>query len=804
MKTFIVVFTVLAAFTSPAFGDVAVRIDRVESAVPGDFVAVGVGFEDPTGVFRMGGFDLVVRYDTNLTLGSVTAGQFVTECEWEYFDYRQVATYEVRLSAIANINNGSHVPLCHGDSAGEFGNLHFNIAQNQLLVGEYLSVRFKWYDCGDNGISSKFGDTLYVSDQVFHYDGVQEYDITADTAFPTLRGAPYECVGADSAEFRVLDFYNGGINLAEGDTEAPVALCPADTTVPAEPGVCGATVLFEASVTDNEPGATIGCSPASGTFFPVGTTTVECIAVDGSGNLDSCWFQITVVDTFPPAIDTGTHQVVATDSGQCRTVVDLEVPVTDNCGSVSVTYAPPSGSFFPVGTTSVTVVAVDNAGMADTATTFVTVNDTEAPVLTCPQPLTVDNAPGVCGAWVTYAPEAADNCSDVQLTLIPPSGLLFPVGVTPVRIIATDSAGNADSCLFRVTVVDTESPVIEVVGDTIVAADSAYCGANVEFDLSATDNCGSATVWSEPPSGTFFPLGSTAVTIVAEDGLGHRDTVHFTVTVVDSQPPDLAVPENITVENDAGVCGAFVDYSVSATDGCGPVTVSTQPPSGTLFPVGTGVVEVTATDSSGNVATGSFTVAVEDSEYPVLLCPDSVATVNDSGYYGAYVAYEIAADDNCPGLVLSATPESGSFFPNGETSVRAIVMDAAGLADTCLFPVIVVLNDPDGDGLPDWDDNCPDTANLDQKDTDDDGVGDACCCEVRGDVDNRWVGGNAITVADLTFLVDYLMRGGAEPPCPEQADADGTGSAGEGPNISDIVFLVEFLFRTGPLPPPCP
>jgi hypothetical protein len=78
---------------------------------------------------------------------------------------------------------------------------------------------------------------------------------------------------------------------------------------------------------------------------------------------------------------------------------------------------------------------------------------------------------------------------------------------------------------------------------------------------------------------------------------------------------------------------------------------------------------------------------------------------------------------------------------------------------------------------------------------------DCNCCNhdgIRGDANYDFAGPN---IADLTYLVDYLFRGGPPPPCPEEGDANGDGA---GPNVADLTYLVDFLFRVGPAPPPCP
>jgi len=85
--------------------------------------------------------------------------------------------------------------------------------------------------------------------------------------------------------------------------------------------------------------------------------------------------------------------------------------------------------------------------------------------------------------------------------------------------------------------------------------------------------------------------------------------------------------------------------------------------------------------------------------------------------------------------------------------------------------------------------------NPDQADSDSDGIGDACCCVMRGDVDNN----GSRDISDLTYYVEYLFGGGPVPPCPAQGDTDGNGSS----DISDLTYYVDYLFAGGPAPPGC-
>ena len=123
---------------------------------------------------------------------------------------------------------------------------------------------------------------------------------------------------------------------------------------------------------------------------------------------------------------------------------------------------------------------------------------------------------------------------------------------------------------------------------------------------SAGNVVGSAAQVSSSP----LPLGPHVFTLTATDPYGASDSDDVTVTVIDLTPPVLTLPADITVVA-TGANGASVTYTVAATDNIdGPITPACSPASGTTFATGTRVVECTATDLSGNTATGSFEVTV--------------------------------------------------------------------------------------------------------------------------------------------------------------------------------------------------
>jgi hypothetical protein len=137
-------------------------------------------------------------------------------------------------------------------------------------------------------------------------------------------------------------------------------------------------------------------------------------------------------------------------------------------------------------------------------------------------------------------------------------------------------------------------------------------GAVVKYETCASDLVdGAVPVVCDRPSGSFFPVGKTLVTCRATDR--HKNAApskQFIVDVGDGAPPVLKLPGTIQATATSRL-GAKVSYTVTATDDTDPAPVVTcEPKSGATFPLGTTAVKCTATDASGNRATGSFTVRV--------------------------------------------------------------------------------------------------------------------------------------------------------------------------------------------------
>ena len=499
--------------------------------------------------------------------------------------------------------------------------------------------------------------------------------------------------------------------------------CPANVTVSNDPNQCGAVVNYPAATTTGDCG-TVTCSPLSGSFFPVGTTSVTCTAAAGP----SCSFTVTVNDTQAPTVTCPTLQPVPAAQGQCSAPVAYTATATDNCPGVSaVTCTPASGAEFPVGTTTVSCSATDAAAIPGSCTFTVTVVDEQDPVVTCPANISLVSPNGQCAANANYSATATDNCPGVGTpTCSPASGSSFPAGTTTVTCTATDASGNQGSCSFTVTVADNQNPVVTCPADKTLTA-GANCMASTTYAATATDNCpGVGAPSCSPPSGSSFPLGTTTVTCTANDASGNQGSCSFTVTVVDTTPPVITCPANISMDDNApGLCGALINPGTpTATDNCGIASVvgtrSDSAALNALYPVGTTFITWKATDTSGNFTTCqqiivvtnptpvvTITGPVSGSIFPVNTSVPFTATFTDNlgDTHTAQWTFDAITASTPVVEPTSSTPGSANlnftFTASGVYMVSLRIVDDCGNIATANTvngePAMVVIFDPEGE-----------------------------------------------------------------------------------------------------------
>jgi HYR domain len=252
---------------------------------------------------------------------------------------------------------------------------------------------------------------------------------------------------------------------APSDVLAACSLSHANVQVSNDPNQAGAVVNYSAPTLTPPTGNTCGtvtCSPASGSFFPLGGTPVTCTASGGA----AVGFKITVVDTQPPTVTAPPNQDKPTAPGLPGATATFAPTASDNAPGVRVACSPPSSAFFPIGTTTVTCTSTDGAGNTATATFQVRIHDTEAPVLRLPGDLSLLADAGQLERAIAYpAATATDNSgAAVTPTCTPASGFVFAVGRTSVACTATDPAGNTATGSFAV--------------DLIAPPKLSICGAN--------------------------------------------------------------------------------------------------------------------------------------------------------------------------------------------------------------------------------------------------------------------------------------------------------------------------------------
>lgn len=385
------------------------------------------------------------------------------------------------------------------------------------------------------------------------------------------------------------DFENNSSSVDAEVRNAPCQLStPDNITVSADAGQAGAVVTYDTptgsgfcgTATTGENGETIpviSCNPASGSFFPVGTTPVLCFAQAGA----AVSFQITVDNPGALSISLNGGNSLTLECGQ--RFGDPGATAINGAGQpleVTVSY---SGGFDPdnpaVGTYTATYTATEDPNSVSAERTLV-VTDTEGPAITVEGANPYRIQQGSCSPFVDPGASAFDTCAGPKSVTTSISG---PGGATSVNtaiagtytVTYTAMDGTNQSTATRTVVVGTfpedevdqpgtsnVPPTLTLNGDAQITlecgtaftdpgATATVCGSSVPVTTTGAANPNAPGTYTITYSATANGFTTEATRIVTVD-----DTVAPVITLNGANPMQV------------GFGTVFTDPGATASDGC--------------------------------------------------------------------------------------------------------------------------------------------------------------------------------------------------------------------------------------------
>ncbi len=437
---------------------------------------------------------------------------------------------------------------------------------------------------------------------------------------------------------------------------------------------------------------------ASGSTFPLGTSTVTYSATDASGNTATCSFTVTVntnpasltktlgATTNPVCINNSSNVTVAlSDNGtsyQLRDASNTNIgsPVTGTGGTINL----PTGNLATATTFNVLATPSGCGGFQLTNTITITVNPeatvTPGSTLTAcqsasPSAITLSGASvggsATTGAWSITS--GGGTLSSTAQTATPATVTYTPAanfsGTVTLTLTTNDPTGPCGAASNTRTIIVNPAPA----NKTLTAAASNVCpgsGTNIQVAASTSgvnyqlrNNTGNTLVGTAVagnggiinlPTGTLS--AATTFNVLATDATTMCSVqMSGPVTVsMENTPPVITCPATQTITLNGSCTATLPSYTSLATvsDNCtatGSIVVTQSPVAGTsITGSGTQIITLTATDASGNFSTCTFNLTKQDFTAPVVSCPSNITATAAAGTCGAAVSYYVSATDACP------------------------------------------------------------------------------------------------------------------------------------------------------------
>ncbi|MDN3492085.1 T9SS type B sorting domain-containing protein [Winogradskyella bathintestinalis] len=423
------------------------------------------------------------------------------------------------------------------------------------------------------------------------------------------------------------------------DTTAPTFTVPADITIACD--VDATDLTLTGDVTDESDNCSSNLnaiftdSVADGTCPNNSVITRTWSLTDQCDNSTTFVQTITVQDISAPIID---DSGVSNIDIQCGITLDgtLEnwlannagATASDNCGTITWTndFGANTNLNCSDGAIVVTFTATDSCGNADTFTATYSIIDTNAPVLTVPNDITVE-CDETTDTTNTGMATAVDDCAAVSVSFTDSEVEACGNTKTITRNwSATDACGNSVSEDQIITVKDTKNPTFTVPADITIECDVDVTNLALTGDVTdEADNCATdldATFTDSIADGICSGSSIITRTWSLTDDCDNTTTNVQTIIIQDTTPPTFSVPADITIACDVDATDLSLTGDVTdEADSCSSnlEAVFTDSVADGTCP-GASIITRTwsLTDDCDNTTTSIQTITIQDTAPPMI------------------------------------------------------------------------------------------------------------------------------------------------------------------------------------------
>jgi len=452
---------------------------------------------------------------------------------------------------------------------------------------------------------------------------------------------------------------------------------------------------------------------APGDDFPIGTNTVTYEAVDQCDNIETCSFNITVIDGGAAilSLDCPADQTLTTAVGATTVVANWTVPTpTTTCPtgtpSIQQTAGLAPGDDFPIGINTVTYEATDQCGNIETCSFSITVND-GGPI-----------GNGYCASSATQ----------------PWIEWIGNVSLSDLNNTSTKS-GYSDFTNLTANVSTGENYELSVQPIFSYTHFTEYIQVWIDFNQNENFNDPGELVLSEvyengvngtsaiPVSGNISipsnaTSGNTRMRVAMQRDQASSscemfdlgEVEDYTINITNSGPIlTLDCSDDLTIN--AGVAatsGVLIwnepNVSTTCLDGITTISQTSGPNNGSTQPIGTYTILYEATDNCGNIETCSFDITLESQAASLTLnCPANQVISTLPGASSAVATWTIPTPiSDCPTGTASLSQTTGlppgDDFPIGINTITYEATDDCGNIEDCSFTITVNDGGPIGNG----------------------------------------------------------------------------------------------------------